>query len=211
MSEPAGKLSQLKSTLKNPRELLRTLLILDDTNHSIALGTAIGMAIGLTPTVGIQMIIVVVVAFLTHKLFHFNRMAAIVAVYVSNPITMIPLYWFLYKVGACFVESNVTHEEFAAIFTYNGLGEWWETVVALVVKIGWPLLIGTAIVAPLGGLLTYPLMRWLLYYLKPARPEPDSAQPPAAEVSPAVAPGSDPSPGKESSTVTATGAGPEPS
>ncbi len=211
MSEPAGKLSQLKSTLKNPRELLRTLLMLDDTNHSIALGTAIGMAIGLTPTVGIQMIIVVVVAFLTHKLFHFNRMAAIVAVYVSNPITMIPLYWFLYKVGACFVESNVTHEEFAAIFTYNGLGEWWETVVALVVKIGWPLLIGTAIVAPIGGLLTYPLMRWLLHYLKPPRTAESPAEQSSAESSSVTASSSAPASGDDSSSVAAASAEPKPS
>ena len=70
----------------SPRTLLRGILMLEDTPHSIALGTSIGMAIGLTPTVGIQMILVMCTAWLTHKLFHFNRVAALITVYISNPI-----------------------------------------------------------------------------------------------------------------------------
>ena len=42
----------------DPRKLLRHILLLDDSAHSIALGTAVGMTIGLTPTVGVQMILV---------------------------------------------------------------------------------------------------------------------------------------------------------
>jgi uncharacterized protein (DUF2062 family) len=164
------------SRVKSPREVLRALLMLDDTDHSIALGSAIGIGIGLTPTVGIQMFVVLVVAFFTRKMFHFNRLAAIAGVYISNPLTMIPMYWFLYKIGGCFVEADVTREQFAAIFEYQGFAEWWQTICDLFVGIGWPMMIGTAIVAPIGGVLTYPLMRWLLRWLKPRKPtEPSSS------------------------------------
>ena len=44
--------------LQSPRALLNTILRLDDTPQSIALGTAIGMFVGLTPMVGLQMAIV---------------------------------------------------------------------------------------------------------------------------------------------------------
>lgn len=146
----------------NPRALLRSILMLDDTPHSIALGTAIGMFIGLTPTVGIQMILVMVVYYLTRSLFQFNRLAALLTVYISNPVTMIPLYWFNFEVGAAIVGGDVDPDDFAAIFAYRGFWQWWDSVVALFVGIGWPLILGSAIVASLGSLVTYPAMRWLL-------------------------------------------------
>jgi hypothetical protein len=62
---------------RTPRTLLRSILMLDDTPHSVALGTAIGMFVGMTPTVGIQMIIVLIVAFLTRPFLKFNKIAAV--------------------------------------------------------------------------------------------------------------------------------------
>lgn len=147
----------------SPRALLRAILMLDDTPHSIALGAAIGMFIGLTPTVGIQMLLVMLVAFLTARLFYFNRVAALLTVYISNPLTMVPLYWFNYKLGLLLVLSDeVSRDAFGGMLKYEGAREWWDTVLALVLDIGWPLLVGSAIVATIGGLLTYPLMRVLL-------------------------------------------------
>ena len=159
----------------SPRTLLRYILMLDDTPHSIALGTAIGMFIGLTPTVGIQMILVMVVAGLTSRLFQFNRVAALLTVYISNPLTVVPIYWGLYEVGTIFVGGHLSREHFAGILEYNTLGEWWETIVALGVEVGEPLLVGTCIVATLGGVVTYPVMRWLLQSFRADEPTvPDS-------------------------------------
>ena len=93
----------------SPRYLLRAILMLDGSPHSIALGTAIGMFIALTPTVGIQMLIVIGFAFLVRPLFRFNKMAALMTVYISNPLTVVPLYWFNYKVGTIFLEGTVSH------------------------------------------------------------------------------------------------------
>jgi uncharacterized protein len=161
----------------SPRTLLRTILMLDDTPHSIALGTAIGMFIGLTPTVGLQMILVMVVYYLTRSLFQFNRLAALLTVYISNPITMIPMYWFNFEVGAAIVGGEVDPDDFARIFEYHGFWQWWNAVLELFVGIGWPLILGSAIVASIGGLLTYPAMRWLLRSVGKSDSFPSQPQP----------------------------------
>ncbi len=120
------------------------------------------MFIGLTPTVGIQMLLVMVVAFVTRPFFRFNRVAALITVYISNPLTTVPIYYFLYRVGTIFVGGNATREQFYGILHSNSISSWWDMMVSLLVEIGSPLLIGSAIIATLCGLATYPLTRLLL-------------------------------------------------
>lgn len=158
----------------SPRTLLRAILMLDDSTHSIALGTAVGMFIGMTPTVGIQMILVVLFAFVTNRFLRFNRAAALITVYVSNPITAAPIYWFNYKVGALFIHGSFTYGTFAKVLEFSGFAGWWETIVALFVEIGPPLIVGTLIVAPSSACIAYPTMFWLLRTVRGSKPpEPD--------------------------------------
>lgn len=160
----------------SPRKLLRSILMLDDSAHSIALGTTVGMFIGMTPTVGVQMIIVAIFAFLMRPFFRFNQVAAMVTVYISNPLTVVPIYWFNYKVGNVFIPGNVSRDAFAAIFKYNGLSEWWDAIVALFVNVGEPLILGSLIVATVCSIPTYPLIRWLLSNRNTGQPPTDDAQ-----------------------------------
>ena len=150
---------------RTPRTLMRQILALDDTDHSKALGVAIGMFVGMTPTVGIQMIIVLVIAVLTSRLFQFNRVAALLTVYISNPLTMLPIYWLDYKVGTWFIDGSATREQFAKILQYDSFAAWWQTILGLFVTIGAPLIVGSLVVATFCGVLTYPIMRWLLLWL----------------------------------------------
>lgn len=156
-----GESSSLK-WWSSPSTLLRHILMLDDTPHSIALGTTVGMFIGMTPTVGIQMILVMLFGLLVKRLFSFNRVAALITVYLSNPLTMVPIYYFNYWVGTFFVGGSVTRDEFAAILHYDGFAEWRETIVALFVDVGWPLIVGSLVVASVCAAITYPAMHWLL-------------------------------------------------
>ena len=151
-----------KSERITPRRLLRKILMLDDTAHSIALGTAIGMFIGMTPTVGIQMILVLCLAVVTRPLFHFNKVAALLTVYISNPFTVLPIYWFNYSIGTYFVEATVTYDDFARTLEYEGFAQWWDTVVGLFVRVGAPLFLGSLVVATVTSLPTYPLILWLV-------------------------------------------------
>lgn len=147
---------------RTPRALLRSILMLDDTPHSVALGTSIGMFIGMTPTVGIQMLIVLSIAFVVRPLFRFNRIAAVLTVYVTNPLTIIPIYWFNYQVGTLFVPSDIRYEDFVAIVQYDRHGDWSRRALSLITDLGAPLLVGCLVVATVCSVLTYPAMRWLL-------------------------------------------------
>ena len=150
----------------DPRQWLRTLLMLDDTPHHIALGTAIGVFVALTPTVGIQMVLVLLAAILARPFFRFNKVAGLIAVYITNPLTVVPLYWFNYKVGTLYFSSTITKKEFAAIFQYDGLREWWTALTRLFVDVGVPLVVGSLVVATICGLVTYPLMLRLLQQVR---------------------------------------------
>lgn len=142
----------------DPRSWIRAILMLDDSPHSIALGTAIGMFVGLTPTVGIQMAIVMVLAFATSRLFRFNRVAALIAVYVSNPLTMVPIYWFNYRLGTLFLEETVTWDEFKQLFHYHSYAEWWNTLKELFVTVGMPLVVGSVVIGMIAALSSYLLI-----------------------------------------------------
>lgn len=155
------RLAQLWSS---PRVILRQILALDDAPRAIALGAAIGVTIGLTPTVGLQTIEVLLFAVLTRRFFYFNRTAALLLIYLSNPLTIVPIYYGLYWIGSCFVPGTVTIGEFRQILEFDGFAGWLTTVSDLMFRVGLPLAIGTVIVAPLGGFLSYPttiaLIRW---------------------------------------------------
>ncbi|MCH9655650.1 MAG: DUF2062 domain-containing protein [Planctomycetes bacterium] len=154
----------------SPRTLLRSILMLDDSAHSIALGTAIGMFIALTPTVGIQMLIVICFAFLTRPLFRFNQIASLITVYVSNPLTIVPIYWFDYKIGTYYVGGSMTQADFAKILEFEGFSGWWETVKQLLLEVGSPLIIGSLIVATFFALVTYPIMLRLVMHFQKQTP-----------------------------------------
>ncbi len=145
-----------------PRRLIRRLLSLDDTPHAIALGTAIGMFIGLTPTVGIQMIIVLLFAVATRRLFHFNRAAGLITVYVSNPITMLPMYAGFYITGRLFVAAPLTSIDFQQRFEATLEGDWTEPLRFLFTEVGWPMLLGSLLIASVGSAITYPVVHYLL-------------------------------------------------
>ena len=153
----------------DPRQWVRAILRLRDDPHSIALGTAIGVFIGLTPTFGIQMLLVLLVGFLTGRLFRFNRFAALVAVYVSNPFTMLPIFWFNYRVGALFMRAEISWDEFVHLFEYDGISNWWATFVNVFQVLGTPLVVGSLLVATFFALPTYPVMLRLLLQVREHR------------------------------------------
>lgn len=164
--------------------LLRSILMLDDSAHSIALGTAIGMFIALTPTVGIQMLMVICFAFMTRPLFRFNQFASLITVYVSNPLTIVPIYWFDYKIGTYYVGGSLTQNDFARILEFEGFSGWWETVKQLLLEVGSPLIIGSLVVATFFSLATYPIMLRLVMHFQKRRPAADPVETEAQNVMP---------------------------
>ena len=61
----------------------------------VSLGVAVGVFLGLTPTVGVQMYLVALVWSIYRYIFnrHFNLPVGVAMVWISNPLTMVPLYY----------------------------------------------------------------------------------------------------------------------
>lgn len=131
------------------------------------------------------MIAVVTLAFLTRRLFAFNRLAALMTVYVTNPVTTLPIYWFNYEVGTLFVDGHISYEAFSAVLEYHSLPTWWDAVCGLFIRIGAPLIVGSLIVATAVSIPTYPVMLWLVNRFHQAMSGPALPTEPAArDVSP---------------------------
>lgn len=78
------------------RDTVRYLLLQRDTPESIALGVALGTFIALTPTLGVQLILALTLAWLLDA----NRLAALPPLAITNALTAGPIYGFECWIGA---------------------------------------------------------------------------------------------------------------
>lgn len=78
------------------RKAYKRFLKIRGNPHEIALGFALGLFVGMSPTLGLQMAIAVFLA----ALFKWNKISSAVGVWISNPVTAPFLYGLTYYVGA---------------------------------------------------------------------------------------------------------------
>ncbi len=81
------------------KKVLRRIVFSRSSANSVAWGVVLGVFIGLTPTVGFQMVLAAFLATLVGA----NRLAAVICVWISNPLTLAPIYFFNFRVGAALV------------------------------------------------------------------------------------------------------------
>ena len=111
---------------------------------TIALGLAIGVFVGVTPTIPFHSAIIVMIGFL----FRQNITAAYLGSWIiSNPITVPFLYLSQYELGHILL--NIAHYEFC-LTEYSLVG-----IATLGWQILFPLLIGGLIMAPLFAVPAY--------------------------------------------------------
>jgi len=79
--------------------VVHRILGVDDTPHRIAFGVFLGFLLGWTPTLGFQIILYVTVA----SLLRANKVAGIPVLFISNPFTAVPLYYFAWWIGSLIV------------------------------------------------------------------------------------------------------------
>ncbi|OGR17662.1 MAG: hypothetical protein A2X81_06430 [Desulfobacterales bacterium GWB2_56_26] len=142
------------------RPVLRWVLKLRSSPRAIAGGLGVGMFIAFTPTVGLQVILALIAA----TICNVNRPAAIVPVWITNPVTVAPVYTFNYWLGTFFYPGPPL-SEVSKVFTDIGralatLDVWdlKEPVVAMLQmgkEILIPLTIGSIAVGIVLGILTY--------------------------------------------------------
>lgn len=140
------------------------VLHVDDTPHRIALSVAIGIFVTWTPTIGLQMILTVILCALCRA----NKAVGVPFVWISNPLTIVPIYYPNYVVGCWLLGGDYGGFDFIATLTRQvSGGGWWATVTAWWTNMAeafwhvfWPLWVGSVVVGLVLGGLTYPLIYW---------------------------------------------------
>lgn len=141
------------------RKLIQPIFTINDTPHSVAMGTALGMFIAFTPTVGIQMGLAVVIG----TLIRANRIIAVVLCWISNPVTFIPMYYGYYWLGGKILGVELwTFGNFAERFHNLMLTRERMGYIASIKQLGFetalPLWVGSLIIATVVALPSYPLV-----------------------------------------------------
>ena len=84
------------------RLFIKKLKALYGDPHYVALGLAIGVFVGVTPTIPFHTVLALSLAMMCNA----SKPAALIGVWVSNPFTVLFLYVFNYKVGHFFFENS---------------------------------------------------------------------------------------------------------
>lgn len=135
--------------------LLR-FLRLHGTPNDIARGFALGIFIGMTPTFGLQMLIAVFFAMLLRE----NKLAAVLGVWITNPLTAPFIYAAEYETGRVLLGLNrVGMPQELSYHTLCQMGS--DVILALA--------LGSLLFASLSYVITYALTLRLLPLLKQAR------------------------------------------
>jgi len=142
------------------RPILRWVIKLRSSPRAIAGGLGLGTFIAFTPTVGIQLILAVIAA----TFFNLNRPASMIPVWITNPVTVAPIYTFNYWLGCKFF-TGPPISEVSGLFVDIGHTlthlEFWNITDQLlaILRMGEeiliPLMFGSVIVGIVTGLIVY--------------------------------------------------------
>lgn len=109
--------------------------------RSVSRAFAIGLWAMFTPPLPIQQIIAAIFAIQ----FNANLPIAVALVWITNPLTWVPMYYFAYLVGSRSMgQSAFTFDKFSELFTVDKASE-----------LGVPFLLGCLILMHLGSVLGY--------------------------------------------------------
>tara|TARA_B100000686_G_scaffold274221_1_gene292182 strand:- start:46 stop:633 length:588 start_codon:yes stop_codon:yes gene_type:complete len=154
--------------------LLVPLLRAKHSPKHTARGVFVGIALGLTPTVGIQIGIVMILWGVFRAVlprWDFNLVVALAWVWISNVFTMVPLYFGFLITGRFLMghsESFPNYDTFAIELSStlkveaDGLSGLWQQTFNLLELYGTPMLIGCLPWALFGGWVGY---AWTVKYL----------------------------------------------
>ncbi|MEO0964431.1 MAG: DUF2062 domain-containing protein [Planctomycetota bacterium] len=147
----------------SPSYWYRRIVTLRATPHQIAMGTAVGVFLAFTPTFGFQMVLALAVAFL----FKLSKPATIIPVWISNPLTIVPVYGATYAVGALFWPGETIADLPAALGRFSNVSPFDLASLRQALRDFWdlgailmgPLWIGAFIVGVPLAAITYPVTR----------------------------------------------------
>ncbi len=165
--EPAAPADEKGTPWARVKNLVvHKILRLDDTPHRIAWGVFWGFVVGATPTLGLQMIIYFMIA----AVVRCNKISGIPPIWLSNPVTAVPLYYSNWKIGRFLMSGNFesSPETKAAIQAIVADADksvswremlfstdFWKAAFGVFVDMGLELWIGSLFVGVIFGVLGY--------------------------------------------------------
>ncbi|MCB4204718.1 DUF2062 domain-containing protein [Deferribacterales bacterium Es71-Z0220] len=126
------------------RDKLARLLTIDRSPHIVALSSAIGMIIGFSPYVGFHTVLAIAFSYFLNLPIY----PLILGAYITNPITLIFIYAFCYKVGLILTDTNVD-----MVLDWTKLN--WDIMLHNVKQVLWPFFVGCHIVGVFAAIITY--------------------------------------------------------
>jgi len=141
-----------------------------DTPHRIAWGVLLGFLVAMTPTIGLQIVLYLMIA----TALRANKVSGIPILFISNPFTAVPLYYFCFWLGSLVRHgggASASREELAARLsqsatgTQHGLGDlitlaFWQQVLDVFVALGADLWMGSLVLGLVTGVPAYFLTFW---------------------------------------------------
>jgi uncharacterized protein (DUF2062 family) len=143
----------------------------DDTPHQISMGVAVATFVGFLPILGLQTIVAVAAA----AAMRVNKAVCIPVVWISNPLTFVPMYGTCLWVGrgilnagrpeATSAEALVQQEVQNRLAHYEGWSkfvdwEFWRDAFRTMVAFGAELWVGCILLGFIAAVIMYFLSRW---------------------------------------------------
>jgi uncharacterized protein len=150
---------RLPKSLSHAKQWLRdhhvTLMAIADTPHSIALGSAIGIFFGFTPLWSMKTLLSIAVAWICRC----NKVAAAIAVTVHDVLifAMPAIYFAEYKAGCWLLHRPPPAHHIRFHFGLHDFVNW-----NAFVRVVWPALVGSLLLAIPSAVVTYFVMRILV-------------------------------------------------
>ena len=144
-----------------------SLLHADDPPRPLALGMAIGMFVAFTPTFGVQMVLAGFLCWLLRA----NKAVGIAVVWISNPGTMLPIYWYCYRIGCAVLALDPIGSPWWTELATPPDG-WWPAVKfywSRFIEIAGPLWLGSLVVGAVCAYVTYYVVLHMIRYYRSRR------------------------------------------
>lgn len=130
-----------------PRERFGQMLVrmrqLEGNPHTIALGTAVGVFISITPIIPLQTVVAVALAFLVRG----SKSAAALGTWLSNPLTIPVVYYADYKLGCIVLGCKKTLDSIA----FDSFAQLME----LGLEVTWAMIIGSLVIGSIAAIVAY--------------------------------------------------------
>jgi len=101
--------------------------------HSLALGVAVGLFVGITPTIPLHTALILILAWILRG----NILAALIAATaISNPLTWLPQYYFCWRLGSWLLPGRLSWPRIQELLGLLTSGTGFKESLALLGQLG---------------------------------------------------------------------------